>query len=339
MLNQVATDNSRAGGTAAGEYPSSRTSSWTRKLLSPEQPYALYLTFIAAIVIFALLSPVFLSADNFVNIGRQTATVTIVAVGMTLIIGTGEIDLSVGSTLALASMLTALFLRDVSDNWILAALVGLLTGAVVGYVNGMLTTRAKIPSFLVTLGTLSVVGGLALTVTGTRAVVVTNPELFQFFGGQVFGIPSQILWTIVALAVGIYLLHLSSFGRKIHAVGGNVTAARYSGINTDKVKRTAFVLTGLLAGLAGVVLTAQAQAARPSFGSGIELDVIAAVILGGTSLFGGRGTMYGTLVGSLLIGALNNGLVLLGVAPTIQTMIKGAIIILAVAFGTMRRRS
>ncbi|HEV7956753.1 MAG TPA: ABC transporter permease [Marisediminicola sp.] len=337
MLDQVANSTGAAGG-ADGTVRTARPA-WTRSLLSPDQPYALYVTFIVAIVIFSVLSPVFLSPENFVNIGRQTATVTIVAIGMTLIIGTGEIDLSVGATLGLASMVTALFLRDISDNWALGALAGLLTGAIVGCLNGVLTTRAKIPSFLVTLGMLSVAGGLAMTVTGTKAVVVTNPDLFQFFGGQVLGIPSQIIWTLAALAIGIYLLHFSTFGRKIHAVGGNVTAARYSGINTGRVKLIAFVLTGVLAGLAGVVLTAQAQAARPTFGTGIELDVIAAVILGGTSLFGGRGTMYGTLVGSLLIGVLNNGLVLLGVAPTIQTMIKGAIIIVAVAFGTMRKRS
>ena len=337
MLDQ-ATDSTAAAARTDASVRSARPA-WARTLLSPDQPYALYVTFIVAIVIFSVLSPVFLSPENFVNIGRQTATVTIVAVGMTLIIGTGEIDLSVGATLGLASMVTALFLRDVTDNWALAAFAGLLTGAVVGSLNGVLTTRAKIPSFLVTLGMLSVAGGLAMTVTGTKAVVVTNPDFFQFFGGQMLGIPSQIIWTLAALAAGIYLLHFSTFGRKVHAVGGNVTAARYSGINTARVKLMAFVLTGVLAGLAGVVLTAQAQAARPTFGTGIELDVIAAVILGGTSLFGGRGTMYGTLVGSLLIGVLNNGLVLLGVAPTIQTMIKGAIIIAAVAFGTMRRRS
>jgi ribose transport system permease protein len=323
-----------AGGDAATPERGSRATALIRECFSPERPFALYLTFIAAIVIFAMLSPAFLSVDNFVNIGRQTAFVTIVAVGMTLVIGTGEIDLSVGSTMALASMFTALVLQDVSDSWLLAVAAGLSTGAAVGLINGLLTTKVGIPSFLVTLGTLSVAGGLAMTVTGTQAVVVTSPTLFEYFGDVMWGIPAPIVWTLVALAIGIWLLHFSTFGRKVHAVGGNQTAARYSGINTGRVKTYAFVLTGLLAGLAGVVLTSQAQAARPTFGTGLELDVIAAVILGGTSLFGGRGTIYGTLVGSLLIGVLNNGLVLVGVAPTVQTMIKGAIIIMAVAFGT-----
>jgi ribose/xylose/arabinose/galactoside ABC-type transport system permease subunit len=326
-----------SGDTASVEATRSGPGAWARELLSPERPFALYLTFIAAIVIFTILSPVFLSVDNFVNIGRQTAFVTIIAVGMTLVIGTGEIDLSVGSTLALASMFAALVLEKVSNHWALALAAGLATGLVVGYINGALTTKLGIPSFLVTLGTLSIVGGLALTITGTKAVVVINPTLSQYLGGEVWGIPAPIVWTLVALAIGIWLLHFSTFGRKVHAVGGNAQAARYSGINTARVKTIAFVLTGLFAGLAGVVLTAQAQAARPTFGTGLELDVIAAVILGGTSLFGGRGTIYGTLVGSLLIGVLNNGLVLVGVDPTIQTMIKGAIIIVAVAFGTRRR--
>lgn len=308
-----------------------------RSLFQSDRPYALYVAFVGLIVYFGISSEFFLSADNFLNIARQTAFVSIVAIGMTFVIATGEIDLSVGSTMSLAAMLSALALRDVSDYWLLAVLVGLATGAAVGLVNGLLTARFGIPSFLVTLGTLSIASGLALTVTQTQPVVIVNESYFQYFGSEVLGIPAGIFWTLVALVVCIPLLHFSAFGRKVFATGGNSTAARYSGINTTRVKVSAFMIVGVLAGLAGVLASAQGQAARPDVGAGLELLAIAAVVLGGASLFGGRGAIIGTLIGSLMMGVLNNGLVLTGVNPTVQQMIVGAVIITAVA-STSRRR-
>jgi ribose transport system permease protein len=175
--------------------------------------------------------------------------------------------------------------------------------------------------------------GVALMVTDTKPVIINNDSYFAIFGeGLVAGVPVPIVWTVLVMILGALLLHFSGFGRRIYATGGNATAARYSGINTKRVKTTALVLTGTLAGLAAVIFTARAHAARPDVVSGMELDVIAAVILGGTSLFGGRGAIVGTLLGSLIIGVLNNGLVLLGVSSSLQLVIKGAIIIAAVAF-------
>jgi ribose transport system permease protein len=321
---------------AAAERPDLLTS-LRKQILSGERPYALYAAFLALIVGFSIASPVFFSVDNFANIGRQTALVTIIAVGMTLVIISGEIDLSVGSVLALSGMMAALTMQHVANNWLLGAVVGLATGAVAGLVNGLLTTRLGIPSFLVTLGTLSIGAGVALTVTHTQPVIITNDAYSTFFGVDIAGLPAPIVWTVIALIGGILLLHFSTFGRKVYATGGNTTAARYSGIKTGNVKTIAFVLTGVLAGLAALILTGQSQAARPDFAGGLELDVIAATILGGTSLFGGSGTIVGTLIGSLLIGILNNGLVLVGVGSSVQEIIKGAIIIIAVAFVSRRR--
>jgi ribose/xylose/arabinose/galactoside ABC-type transport system permease subunit len=307
---------------------------WLKLVLARDHPYMLYVTFVVLMVTFSFASDVFFTTSNFQNIGRQTALVSVVAVGLTLVIIAGEIDLSVGSVLALAGMTSALAMDRINDSWLLGAVVGLATGATCGLVNGLLTTRLSIPSFLVTLGTLGIARGLALLVTGTTPVLITSPQFIQAFGeGDFIGIPAPIAWTIVIAVMGVLLLHFGTFGGKIYATGGNPTAARYSGISTRNVKTAVFVLTGALAGLAALVFSARAHAARPDVGAGFELNVIAAVILGGTSLFGGRGTIIGSLVGSFVIGILDNGLVLLGVSASLQLVIKGAIIIAAVAFG------
>lgn len=318
--------------------PSAETSTpsasrnFVRNFFRGERPYAIYAAFLVLIVFFSVTSPVFFSADNFANIGRQTALVTIMAVGMTFVIITAEIDLSVASVLALAGVMSAMSMHVV-NNWFVGGVVGLATGTLVGLLNGVLTTRLAIPSFLVTLGMLGVARGLAMVVTDTAPVLINNETYFNVFGeGDLFGIPVPIVWTIVVLIIGGVLLHFTTFGRKVFATGGNATAARYSGINTSRIKITAFMITGCLAGLAALILSARGHAARPDIAIGLELDVIAAVILGGTSLFGGRGAIIGTLIGSLIIGIMNNGLVLVGVNSSWQIAVKGAIIILAVAF-------
>jgi len=304
-----------------------------RTLLRGERPYMLYIAFAILLVIFSLASPWFLSLENFLNIGRQTTLVSIVAVGMTFVIIARQIDLSVGSTLALSGMAAALAMSHGENSWIVGAVAGLGTGALVGLLNGLLTTRLTIPSFLVTLGTLSAARGLALMVTNTKPVIITDETYFSVFGeGYFLGMPAPIAWTLAATIVGILLLHYNVFGRRIYAAGGNPTAALYSGIQVRRVTTLAFVLTGMLAGLAALVLSARSHAARPDVVEGMELDVIASVILGGCSLFGGRGFILGTLLGSLIIGTLNNGLVLLGVSSPMQLVIKGAIIVAAVAF-------
>lgn len=292
----------------------------------------LYVGFLVLIAIFALSSPVFLSWANFANIGRQTALVSIIAVGMTFVIVSGEFDLSVGSGMALSGVVAALAMKGIGQTWIVGALAGLLTGAAIGFVNGILTTKLRIPSFLITLGSLSIARGIAMIVTGTRPVIISNTTYHQLFGeGSFLGVPAPIFWTAVVAIGGIVLLHFSTFGRRVFATGGNATAARYSGISTARVKTISLMLAGTLAGLAGLVLSARSHAARPDVGAGLELDVITSVILGGAALSGGRGTIIGALVGSLVIGILNNGLVLLGVDASVQLAVKGLIIWASVA--------
>ena len=305
-----------------------------RRVLSGEG--MIYIAFVILIIVFSVSSPYFLTLSNFENIGRQTALVSIIAVGMTFVIVSGEFDLSVGSVLALAGVASAISMRLLGDHWLLGAVVGLATGALVGFVNGFLTVQFRTPSFLITLGSLGIARGFAMMLTDTRPIVITNEPYFKIFGeGHVLGFPVVIAWTAVLMVAGAILLHFSTFGRKVFATGGNTTAARYSGISTYRIRIATLTLTGLLAGFAGVVLSARSHAARPDVGAGLELDVITAVILGGAALSGGRGTIAGALVGSLIIGIVNNGLVLVGVDSSLQIAIKGFIIWIAV---TARRR-
>lgn len=305
-----------------------------QRLAGSDQPWFLYGAFVLLIVGFTIANPIFLSAGNLLNILNQTALVTIMACGVALVIITGEIDLSVGSVLALSGVSAALFMQNVTQNWFLGALAGIAVGAVVGLINGVLTARFLIPSFLVTLGTLSVARGLALIITGTAPVLVTDTTFWTVFAeGSILGIPMPIVWTIVVIVITWVLLHFGLIGRRIYATGGNLSAAKFSGINTRAVKIFVFIFSGALAGLAGVIVAARGHAIRPDVAAGIELDVLAAVILGGTSLFGGKGKIYGVILGSLIIGILNNGLVLMGIDPSIQLTIKGILVIVAVAFG------
>ncbi|HWT96129.1 MAG TPA: ABC transporter permease, partial [Terriglobales bacterium] len=235
-----------------------------RTLLRGERPYMLYIAFAILLVVFSLASPFFLSLNNFLNIGRQTTLVSIMAVGMTFIIIARQIDLSVASTLALSGMAAALAMAHIGNHWLVGAIAGIGTGAIVGLINGIVTTRLAIPSFLVTLGSLSAARGLALLVTDTKPVIITDDTYFAVFGeGSLLGIPAPIAWTIAAMIFGILLLHYNIFGRRIYAAGGNPTAALYSGINIKRVTTLAFVLTGSLAGLAALVLSARSHAARP----------------------------------------------------------------------------
>lgn len=306
---------------------------WRRWLAGTDQPVFLYVFFVFLVAVFALTSPVFLTTGNLLNIVNQTALVTIMAMGAALVIITAEIDLSVGSNLALSGVCAALFMKDISNNWVMGGVTALAVGALVGLVNGLLSVKARIPSFLVTLGMLSAARGITLLITGTSPVLVANPNFWSVFAeGSVAGIVSPILWTFLVVAVVWVVLHYGVYGRRLFATGGNLAAAKYSGINTVRVKTLAFVVSGLLAGLAGAIVAARGHAIRPDVGSGIELDVLAAAILGGVSLFGGKGKIYGVILGSLIIGVLNNGLVLLGVDPSIQLTIKGVLIVVAVAF-------
>lgn len=299
------------------------------------QNYIVYIFFVIVLGFFAVTigDKGFLTVTNLFNIARTTAMITVIAVAMTFIISAGELDLSVGSTTALAALVCALVMQA-GYPWPLAFVAAVASGLLVGSLNGFFVTVIGIPSFLVTLGMMQFIRGLDMRITYTNPVSVTNQTFNNLFGsGKLFGVPSLLIWSVVIALIGHIVLKYTSFGREILATGGNRQAAEYSGVKTRRVKFYGFLLTGAAAALAGMLYTGMMQTARFNFGEGAELMAIAAVILGGTSLFGGKGTILGTFAGSLLIGTINNGLIIMGLDVSEQMMIAGAIIIVAVAFG------
>ncbi|WP_082129887.1 ABC transporter permease [Aneurinibacillus tyrosinisolvens] len=297
--------------------------------------YIVYLAFIGVIIYFSvsLYDEGFVSTDNLLNIVRQTAMISIMGLAMTFVISTGEIDLSVGSITALSSLTAALALQS-GAGLVGGLIVGVGTGLLIGLINGLLVTKVAIPSFLVTLGTMGAVKGLAMWITDTAPVPIVDPTFnFLFGSGDIGPIPILLVWTLVATVIAHVLLRKTSFGRQTLATGGNESAARFSGVKTQRIKLLVFLGTGFMAGFAGLLYAGRMHAGRFTFGEGDELSVIAAVILGGTSLFGGVGTVIGTVIGSLMIGTINNGLIIMGLDVSQQMIIKGIIIILAVAFG------
>jgi ribose transport system permease protein len=299
------------------------------------QNYVVYIFFAVVLTFFAITigDKGFLSVTNLFNIARTTAMVTVIAVAMTFVISAGELDLSVGSTAALSALTCALVMQA-GFPWPLAVVAGLTSGLIVGSMNGFFVTVIGIPSFLVTLGMMQFIRGLDMRVTYTNPIAITNKTYNMIFGsGSLFGIPSLVIWSVAVAVLGFVVLKYTGFGREILATGGNRMAAEYSGVKTRRIKFIAFLLSGAAAALAGLLYTGMMQTARFNFGEGAELMAIAAVILSGTSLFGGRGTIIGTFAGSLLIGTINNGLIIMGLDVSEQMMVAGGIIILAVAFG------
>ncbi|MCA1023569.1 ribose ABC transporter permease [Halobacillus litoralis] len=283
------------------------------------------------ITVVSIINPSFLEPLNLLNLLRQVAINALIAYGMTFVILTGGIDLSVGSILALSSALMAGMMVSGIDP-ILAILIGCLLGALMGAVNGLLITKGKMAPFIATLATMTMFRGLTLVYTdGNPITGLGDSYAFQLFGrGYFLGIPVPAVTMLLAFAVLWVILHKTPFGRRTYAIGGNEKAAFISGINVSRVKILVYSLAGLLSALAGAILTSRLNSAQPTAGTSYELDAIAAVVLGGTSLSGGRGLIVGTLIGALIIGTLNNGLNLLGVSSFFQMVVKGVVIIIAV---------
>ena len=279
--------------------------------------------------VFTFMTPVFLSTGNFVNIIRQTAIVIVLGLGMTYVIISAEIDVSIGGIMALSGVAASLTINSVGP--VAGAVVGLGVGLGFGVLNGLITVRFGIPSFIVTIGMLGITRGAAFIVSQQKPVIVQSPEFASIFGGSVAGVPTIILWALVLSVVAAVVLWKSRFGRHVYATGDSEQASRYSGIDTDRVKVMTLAISGLSAGVAGLLFIGRLGVARPGMGAGIELAVIAAVIVGGTSLFGGRGTILGTILGALLISVIDNGLTLLGFGSSWQQLIRGIVIIAAVA--------
>ncbi len=295
-----------------------------------------YIIFLVVLSLFAIfIGGSFFSLNNILNIIRQTAVVSMIAVTMTFVIAIGEIDLSVGSTIGLSGLMAALVLQS-TDNIPLAILAALAVGLVVGLINGLLIVALNLPSFLVTLGMQMVLVGTSMWITNTTAIPIGNTTFtFIFGGGSIDKLPLLLLWVLITGAVGYIVLNRTPYGKKVLAVGGNATSARYSGINVKKIVVYVFVYSSLMAALGGMLYAGRMSSGRYTFGDGLELDAIASVILGGTSMAGGNGSIVGAIIGSLLIGTINNGLMFFGLSTAQQTVAKGAIIILSVALSAL----
>lgn len=323
------------------------TRKWSRAM-APRRWLARYGLVLALVVIGVALSlarPNFLTAANLINVVRQISINGILAVGVTFVLLTGGVDLSLGSLVALTGVVAACFAHPGDQPALMAAALavgasslGVLAGGLCGAANGLIISRGRVAPFIVTLGMMTAARGLALVISGGKPVSNLSPEFTWLGRADLLGVPAQVFLLAGVAAASWLFLENTRWGRYLYAVGGNETAARAAGINVAAIKTFAYVTCGALAGLAGVVLASRITTGQPNAGLGYELDAIAAVVIGGTSLSGGVGGVGGTLLGALLIGVLNNGLDLLNVSSYYQQIVKGLIIVGAVWLDQRGRR-
>lgn len=308
----------------------------TRTLLRHESILAVLL--VLALAVLAMQSDKFFTVDNLLNQGRLMAEVGLVALAMTFVIVTAGIDLSVGSILGLVAILLGVFWQNLGLPLPVAMGLGVVVGGLAGLVNGIIITRFRVPPLIATLATLALYRGLAEGISQARSVR-GYPEWFFVLGqGEVLGVPTQ-LWIFLGCAViAAVVLGMSTFGRATYATGANIVAARFSGIPVDRTVLMIYTASGLIAGLAAIIFVSRVSTTRSDMGTGLELDVITAVVLGGTSIFGGRGTIIGTLLGLVLMQALKNGLALAGVKGDGTIVVIGLILIATIIISNLVRR-
>lgn len=301
---------------------------WREWLFSHEM--LLLLILIVSLLLLSTQTDRFLTTDNLLNQGRLMAEVGLVALPMTFIIITGGIDLSVGSIMGLCAIILGVVWKKLGLPLEFAIVIAMLTGALAGWVNGWFITRVKVPPLIMTLATLALYRGLAEGISQARSVR-GYPEWFYRMGqGEVFGIPTQLWLLVVAIVAAAIVLMRTTFGRSLYAIGHNETGARFSGIPVDRYKLSIYTFSGFMAGIAGYIFVSRVSTTRSDMGTGLELDVIAAVVLGGTSIFGGVGTIIGTVLGVVLIQLLKNGLALTGVKGDATIIVIGTVLILSI---------
>lgn len=288
-------------------------------------------------LVITIAAPKFLTLSNITNVFTQVSVNAIIAVGMTFVILTGGIDLSVGSTLAISGALGASIVKS-TGNITLAVIVSALVGIGIGLINGLLISKGKLQAFIATLATMTIFRGVTLVFTNGTPISKLPEEFVKIGNGKIGFMPIPVIITLIVFLIGAYALSQTRFGRYLYALGGNEDSARLSGINTTKIKTLAYVISGFSASVAGVIITSRIGSASPNAGTGFELDAIAAVVIGGTSLAGGEGRITGTIIGALIIGVLNNGLNLMNVSPFYQSIVKGLVILIAVLLDKKRNK-
>ena len=303
----------------------------SKKVINKIQDLGALIALIALIIVISAISPQFRTIDNFMSLVRQSSINGFIAFGMTCVILTGGIDLSVGSTLALSTAFCAYFIKSGVPVG-LAMLLALAIGVGCGVISGLLVTKGRLQPFIATLITMTVFRGITMIFMDGKPISgLGNSFLLKFVGkGNLFGIPFPVILFVVVFLVFLFVLQKTVFGRRIYATGSNATSAKLSGVNINKTKLITYAISGGMAALSGLILLSRLASAQPTLGDGYELDAIASVALGGTSMNGGRGRIWGTFVGVLIIAVLNNGLNILGVSSYYQSVVKGIVILIAV---------
>jgi ribose/xylose/arabinose/galactoside ABC-type transport system permease subunit len=298
----------------------------------------IFLSLIALSLVIGFTNSAFFGVDNLMNIIRTSSYIVIIGVGQTLVLILGGFDLSVGSVMGLGGLVSAACMNMLGLGIGLSITLGILAGGAIGLLNGTLVVRAKMPPFIVTLGTLYIARGLVNVITRGRNVFPLADGFEKLGNGELLGIPFSVIIMVFLLVASTYMLKKTTFGRKIMAIGGNEHTARLSGINIGFIKQIIFVITGMLAAFAGIIITSRMGTGQTNLGTGWELTVVAACIIGGTSTFGGKGSMFGTLIGALIMSVLTNGMVLMRISTYYQNILLGAIIIVAVGLDLYNRR-
>lgn len=301
------------------------------------EKYGIYMGFIIILVLFSFLSPFFFTQRNLLNIIVQSSIIAIIAIGETIVILTGGIDLSVGSIVAFISVLTGLMLVGGVPIY-LAVIIGLLVGLLIGFLNGLIIAFGRVPAFIMTLGMMSIAKGSSLAINDGMPVAGLPFSFEKIATAEIFGLPIFLFYCIITFGIMFVVLNKTRLGRYIFAIGGNRSSARLSGVKVKKIETITYMFSGLFAAVGGILLTARLNYATPLSGSGYELDAIAATVIGGTALSGGKGNIMGTLIGALILGTLKNGLTLLNVSSFFQQIIIGIVIIATVYVDKMKEK-
>jgi ribose transport system permease protein len=289
-------------------------------------------------IVWAIMSPAFLKLDNIINVLRQASYTAVAAVGMTMVIIIAQIDISAGSLIAVSGLLAAWAFKK-TGSITLAVLSAILIGAVVGLFNGVIVSKGKLHGFIATLASMTILRGFAYIFTGGNPISISDPRFSSIGTGYVGFIPIPVIIMVVVVIFGWFVMNKTRFGRYIYAIGGNEEASKWSGLNVDKIKIAVFAIMGTLTSIAGIIVASRLGSGQPSAGQNFEMDCITATAVGGTSMYGGRGKLSGTIVGVLLLSVLSNGMTLINVDSYWQQVIKGVIIIIAVVIDTRSKRN
>lgn len=311
------------------------------------QTSSLALVLIVLFIFFSLTTEAFLTGANLINVVRQVSFTGIAAVGATLVLLIGGIDLSVGSVLAFSGVIAAKIIIEAGYPPMVGLLAGVLAGTVAGLINGLIVTKLRIPALITTLGTLTIIRGIGFTLTGGLPVFGFPKEPFLGFTegvqaigkGYVLGVPVPVIIMVIIFILGYVFLYRTYFGRYIYAIGGNLETARLSGIKVERIQLLVYTVAGLLTGIAGMIVMGRVNSGQPSLGVGFELEVITAVVLGGVSIAGGAGSLFGVILGVFIMGVLSNGLIILNVTEYNQMVVRGLVLLIAVGVDQIRIRA